>query len=433
MKTSNFTIKLAIFVLFIGVFTYFGFYIYRSLSGGLTIVRAYTETVSIGVEATGLLVREEQVITAATAGSTVELSPSEGEKVAAGGVVATLYASSAGLDTNQSIQLLEAELQQLQYALRSSASATDTAKVEEDLTASIAALHAGYSSGDLTDLEREALQLRTLVFKRDYTYGDAEAAQQLQALIASKSAELDGLRASLGSVSTTLRASRSGVFSGVVDGFESLITPAMLDELTPSRLASIQNQSPVTSSDAVGKLITSSTWYFVASVSEKEAASLKLDSRYTIQFSRDYSGQAEMRLDRVSDAENGRVLLVFSCRSGLSDITLLRRQTVDVVIRQITGICVPRSALRAITEMVTRTVKDEENDREYTVEEEVTTTGVYTVVDTLAEFNPVNVLYQGEDFFLVEPVDPDAAIRLRENDEIIPYTAGITAGRAVRN
>ena len=52
-----------------------------------------------------------------------------------------------------------------------------------------------------------------------------------------------------------------------------------------------------------------------------------------------------MELDRVS-LEGEQTLAIFSCRSHLADTTLLRAQTVDVVIHHLEGIRVPRKALR---------------------------------------------------------------------------------------
>lgn len=432
MKNSNLTTRAAMGVLLLGVLVYFGFYILNSFSIGLTTVLAYEDTVNVGIGATGLVVRQERVLTAPSSSSTVDLIPSEGEKVAGGQAVATLYASSAGLETKSSISTLEAEIEQLEYALRSSASPTDSSRVEGDLLAAIAHLHASAASGDLTGLEGDALQLRTLLFKRDYTFGDVGAAQELQSLIADKTDRLTALRASLGSAATVVRAPQSGVFSGLADGFESLIGPDMLDQISPSQLSRLLAQDPAPPGDAIGKLITSSTWWFAAIVSEEEAASLQEGSSYDILFSHDYSGQVPMTLERISDGEEGSTVLIFSCRTDLSQITLLRRQQVDIVTRQIHGIRIPRSTLRALTQTVTRKVTDQATGEERTVEEEVTVTGVYTVPSRQAEFTPVDILYQADDFFLVAPSDPDAARRLREGDEIIVYTAGVVDGKVVR-
>lgn len=424
MKTSNLIIRIAMAALLLCVLIYFGFYIAKSLSGGLTTVLAYSDSVDVGIDAVGVVVRQEQVLTANLGSATVDLSPSEGEKVAQGDVVATLYASASGLETKHSIRTLEAEIEQLEYALRSSASGGDAAMVESELVSAIAAFHANSASGDLTGLENHALKLRTLIFKRDYTYGDAVATQELQNLINSKSEQLSALRTSLGAASTVIRAPCSGVFSAQTDGLEEQLTPDILERVTAGQLSALRTRSASPPAGAVGKLITSSTWYYAALIPEEDAAQLRADRRYPIQFSHDYSGQITMRLERISDPEDGRCALVFSCRTALSDVTLLRQQTADIVTRQLTGIRIPRTALRALTQ----TAKDPQTGEET----EVIVTGVYTVPSRQAEFTPVNVLYQGEDFFLVEPADPDAAGRLREGDEVILYTAGVSDGSVVR-
>ena len=66
MKTSNLLNKIVMAVLFAGVLIYLGIYLVQSLRGGVVTVLAYADTVNVGVEATGLLVREESVVTAAT-------------------------------------------------------------------------------------------------------------------------------------------------------------------------------------------------------------------------------------------------------------------------------------------------------------------------------------------------------------------------------
>lgn len=427
MKTSNLATRITMAVLLLGVLAYFGIYIYRSCTGGLTTVPAYEDSVDMGIRAAGLVVRQEQVLTASGA-ATVDISPGEGEKVSGGGVVATLYATTAGLETKKAIQTLEAELEQLQYAKSPSIGVSDSAKTERELLSAMAGLRASAAAGDLTGLEADALRLRALVFRRASYNGSP---QELDGLIAQKSEQLNALRASLGTVSTVVRAPVSGVFSAVADGYEGLLYPELLDKLTAAQLAGLENRDVEPPIDAVGKLITSSTWYFAASAPTEEVKSLLEGGQYTVSFTRDYAGKVPMTLERKGDDEGGRTLLVFSCRTGLAGTTLLRRQTAEIVTQQITGIHIPRSALRALKQTVKRTVTDE-NGKKETIEEEATVTGVYTVVSRQAEFTPVTVLYQGEDYFLVAPADPEAAGRLRAGDEILVYTAGITDGKVVR-
>lgn len=433
MRQPSLIMKIVTAVLLVGVLVYFGIYLARSYQGGVSTVLAYEDTVNLGLEATGVLVREETVLSSSVAANRlVDLVPAEGEKVSAGGVVATLYSSSSGLETKQQITALEAEIEQLEYVLNSSGSAGDAAKLDAEVLDAIAQLRSTAATGDLSDLENDTLALRTLVFKRDYTYGDTNAADAVAALIQAKTTELLRLRAALGTTSTTLYAPQAGTFSSLVDGFEEVLNPSILDWVTPSQLTTLQNRQTAADAADMGKLITSATWYFAASVPEEDAEELREGKDYSILFSRDWSGEAEMTLERVSESEQGLVVLVFSCRSHLSDITLLRRQTVEVVTSTLTGIRVPRQALRAITETVTNGTTGKE--------EELTTLGVYVVVGAKAEFKPVSVLWEDEDAYLVEPLtDPNTssndradAERLQPGDEIILSTAGIYDGKVVR-
>jgi len=354
--------------------------------------------------------------------------PAEGEKVSAGGAVATLYSSASGLDAKHKIHQLESEIEQLEYVLNSGGSPADTARLDAQVLDTVASIRASAAAGDLSELENKALSLRTQVFKRDFTYGDFTA-EDITELIYSKSAQLKSLRTNLGSVSTTIYAPRSGVFSAAADGLEETLDPDVLDWVSPSQLRDLQDQKEVLDSATVGKLITSSTWYFAAILPEEDAKGLEVGKTYPVHFSHDWTGSADMKLERISDAENGEVLLVLSCRTHLSEVTQLRAQTVEVVTSTLEGLSIPRQALRVIS----RTETDPETGKT----KEVQDLGVYVLVGAAAEFKKVNLLWQNDDIFLVEPVldshgDRAEATRLQEGDEIIVASAGLFDGKVVR-
>lgn len=422
MKQSTLTTKLMMSVLVVGILVYLAVYIVRGWQDEVVTTPAYSATIHVGASATGIVVREETVISGS--GSYVDLIPGEGEKVAAGRPVAILYSDASGLDTRQAIKTLSSEIDQLAYALSSGTDGTDTSKLDASVLQSIINLRALSASGDLSTLEDSALNLRTMVFKRDYTYGDSGAASGIAALLEAKREELASLQSSLSRVSTTISAPVSGVFSGVADGYEQLITPEAVLAMSPAQLTELIRRDVAAPSGTVGKLITSSAWYFAAVLPEEEAKGLLEGQEYTISFSHDWFGDVEMTLEHISDKENGQVALLFSTRTQLADTTLLRVQTVDIVTKQLEGIRVPRRSLRVITETVTDEETGETSEIQYA--------GVFTIVGTQAELQKVNVLYTDENFYLVEPVDPDAARRLRPGDEIILDSSDIYNGKVVR-
>lgn len=419
MKESTLATKIMIAILCLGVAVYMAIYFARGWKQDLATTYAYTYSLDVGREAQGILVRTETPL--AGGSGYLDQILAEGAKAAAGDPVALLYADPSALTTRQSIRTLEAEIEQLQYALSTGTQNTDAARLDAQVISSIVALRSLAAGGDLTGLDDCALSLRSMVFKRDYAYGDTGAADQLSRLIADKQTQLSELNRSLNQVSTTVYAPVSGVYSAGADGWEAVVTPAMLDSLTADGLDALLRQQHSPAPGCVGKLITDSTWYYAALL-EGTDTGLQSGRRYTISFSGDYFGQVAMTLERVS-LEGERTLAIFSSRSHLSDTTLLRVQTVDVVTQTLEGIRVPRQALR---------VETAEETGEDGAVRQVNRYGVFTVVGAQAEWHEVEVLHTDDSYYLVRPADLEDAKRLRPGDEVIFNSAGIYHGKVVR-
>lgn len=424
MRESTLATKVMIAILCLGVAVYLAVYFVRGWEEPLVTTRAYAYTQDVGMEASGILVRDETILPDA-GGSYVDHILGEGEKASAGQAAALLYTDSAVLTTRQSIRTLTAEIEQLQYALDDRTQTGDASRLDSQVLASITALRSLTAQGDLTTLEDCALNLRTMVFKRDFAYGDGSAAGQLSQLIQSKQEQLAQLNASLNQVAQVVYAPAAGVFSGTVDGWEGLITPDKLDELTAQSLSALLSQTPAPVPGPVGKLITGSTWYFAALLPGTDTG-LQSGKTYSLTFSGDYYGQIPMELERVS-LEGDQTLAIFSCRTHLSDTTLLRVQTVDVVIHHLEGIRIPRKALRV------ETVEEppESGDPEGAARQ-VNRYKVYIVERSQSWGREVDILYTDENFYLVRPVDPSAAKRLRAGDEVILNSSDIYDGKVVR-
>lgn len=91
-----------------------------------------------------------------------------------------------------------------------------------------------------------------------------------------------------------------------------------------------------------------------------------------------------MKVERVGETpENSRVTVVLSSDRYLSETTLLRKQTVELVFDSQTGIRVPTQAVR----VEERTVTDPETEEE----KQELVTGVYVLVGQQAEFKPVTI------------------------------------------
>lgn len=427
MKQGTLLNRIVMLLLLAAIALYFGVYAWRSWTDPLSTALSYLYTVDDTVEVTGFLAREEMPIPSQS--GIVDLLPAEGEKVARGQAVAVLYQSTSALDRRQELRALELEREQLQHSLSQEDAGRDAAQLNQAVIQSIVRLRAAVAQDDLAGLENDSLNLKSLVYRRDYTYGQAGGGASLEEAIARVDGQIAALAQQSGQDTLQVRAEQAGVFSGLVDGYEDLLAPGLLEGYTPSDLDRLSSRRVQTEEGAyIGKLITSSRWYFICPMSQADAGRLYEGGAVTVRFSRDWAGEVDMQVMRIGPPEGDRVAVVLSTDRFLSDTTLLRQQTVELVFDSVSGIRVPNAAIR----VVARTVADSETGQE----RQVQVTGVYVLVGSQAEFKAVEVLAQLDDFCLVQPVAPTTAREQREllraGDEIIVTAGDLFDGKVVR-
>lgn len=409
------------------VLAYFGVQIFRYVNDPLVTTPAYAYEVEDTVELSGYVVRQEQVLEGGS-GGLVRLRRSEGERVSTGGAVATVYADQASLDRQNEIDALNDRIEQLEYAQTSMLDAEAALKLDSQIALSLLDYRAAIAAGRLDTAETQGRELRSLVLKRDYTYSDAE---DLSGQLNELKAQLSALRSQSANSVKTLRSPRSGLFSAVVDGYETVLTPGALSALTPAALNAL---TPTEVTDGSGKLILGDSWYYVGTISASEAERLRdrvshmsgSDSLY-LRFARGVDRELQVTLESVSEEENGRCVAVFKGSTYLQELTLLRRQSAEIVLDDTEGIRVPRAALRVDVQTVTET--DEAAGTE--TEKEVNVTGVYCIIGAKAQFKPVEVLFTGDEYAVVRPTGQAEKRKLRSGDTVIVTARDLYDGKVI--
>ncbi len=422
MKQGTLITKIIMFILLAGVVIYLAIYAVQSLADPFTTAMAYQDVINNSVEITGMVVREEQALS--DGADIMDVLPEEGERVASGETVAYLYQNSEALDRTQKLQALEQEREQLQRALNTGSSLGDAAKLEQQIISSILELRSSTASGDLSSLESNALSLRTLVLQREFAYSaSGGSAAALNESLAALDLEIAQLETQASYDTTPISTPRSGLFSRLSDGLETTLTPASIETMTAKELLDISERSNSGKSSSVGKIITGDRWYFVAVVDPSLTNKLFPGNTITVSFSRDYTGEIDMLIERVGDEEPDGCVLVLSATHNLSDITLLRTQTVDLVFDRYVGIRVPKQALRMETRTTTNSDSGTETSEQFLV--------VYTVTGLQAEYKPVDILREGSDYYLVTPSKNAGDRILRPGDEIIVVAPDLYDGKVV--
>lgn len=415
MKNSSLGTKLLMAVVTLALLAYFGMQGYRYFADPFTTTMAYNYLVEDSLSVTGYVVRSEEVLPDSGDGL-LRLTRAEGERVSTGGAVGVVYADQASLDRQEEMDSLNAQLEQLRFAQDAAVGAEVSLKLDSQIMDSLLSLRSDLTAGRLSAAEEQVSALRSLVMKRDYTYTETE---DLSGRIRELETQVKTLESQSAGTVKRITAPDTGIYSAVVDGYESLLTPETLHTLTPSALNSLQADSGLTS--RVGKLIRGDDWYYAVSLTTAEAEALQASGGVTLRFTKDVERDLEVTLESLGPAENGRVVAVLRGDTYLSRLTLLRRQSAELILKSYTGVRVPRAAIRA-----EKAVLDEEGNRVKT-----DAVGVYCMVGMRATFKPVEILYQGEDFAVVAGTGTTEKTRLRAGDEVIVTANDLYDGKVV--
>lgn len=407
MKQGKSFTTFVIIALAVVLAVYLGFYALRAFQDPYGTTLVYLYTVNDSVEADGLIVRREQVLPAQS--GIVEITRAEGERVGVGQEVALVYQNSQAQSNQEQLDALELEIDLLEYAISQSGGVDSAARLDEDILQALVDLRAACALGDYTDLEGQVLEIKSDVLKRGYTYGDGLTSADLSAQLQDLRNQRSALQQQSAFTTGRVTAPQSGTFSNLVDGYESLLTPESVFQLTPSSLAELIDNPPAADS-ALGKLITSSRWYFAASLPGEAADRLSQGGVATLRFTGEFSRDVAVTVEQIGPAEGGQTLVVFSSDRYLSQITLLRHQTAELIFESWSGLRIPTAALRLLQE--------EQTDEETGQVTQTTRLGVYALVAGRVTFKEVEVLTEGEDYYVVRPVGTGRDA-LRAGEEII--------------
>lgn len=420
MKKNNaLGTKLLMLAVTLALAAYFGVQGYLYFTDPLSTTLAYNYQVEESVSLSGYVARTEQVLEDDASGL-LRLQRSEGERVSRGGTVAAVYADQASLDRQAEIDALTTRIEQLEYAQEAALGSEVSLKLDAQIMQSILDYRSSLAEDRLVKAEEHGGKLRNLVLKRDYTYSETE---DLSGQITELRTQLKEVWARAAGSVRYITAPAAGLYSAVVDGYETVLTPESLEDMTPSRLTAVRADSGVRSS--VGKLILGDTWYYAAVMSAGEAEELRENGgSLTLRFTKSVERDLPVELAFVGPEENGRAVAVFRGETYLSLLTLLRQQSAQVIFHTVEGIRVPKEALR----IVTSTAENEDG-----IPETTQTTGVYCVVGMEARFKPVEVVYTGDNFVLVRSAAPADRenLRLRPGDEVIISANGLYDGKVL--
>ncbi|MDR2421661.1 MAG: hypothetical protein LBD49_06140 [Oscillospiraceae bacterium] len=394
MRRGDLFIKLVSAALFIAVVSHIGLYAYSALKNPFRTVSAESGEYSSSARAQGYVVRSERVVQ----GGAGEMTPavSEGEKVAAGALIANGYSGAQALAQADEARALRLRIAQLEENRNlPAASGASSPAFDAAFALSLAVQRRGFG-----ELEQLCLRVGSVVFT---LAGDPETSLvELRDRLAALEASQTGV--------SRVYAPVSGVFSSAVDGFERVAPDALELVLTPGALSDMFAYAAPQSDGVAGKLITGITWYYAATIEESAAADLEAGREADVGFTGARRMTFRMRVDAVYPPEGGGCVVVFSCRSGMDKIASLRYSEADVALDSVTGLRVPKQALHL-----------GDDGRTY----------VYVYSGGRAHLEYAEILGESDDVYIVRDNAREGG-SLRRGAEIIVKGNGLYDGKVIR-
>lgn len=323
---------------------------------------------------TGYFIRSEQVMDIAE-GDTVEYNYSDGDKVAKGASLITEYGNEEALTISRELNNIQDNISQLETLRSVSSTITNSSLLNQKIITQMSAISEEAEGANLGQMASLTSELRQLSLKS----GSLQSSDDVESEISSLQAQAASLEAKLDGKTSDITSEYAGYFCESIDGYETVLTPDVIEDLTLSSLDKLVNNKK-SASVGKGKVISDYVWYFAAKVSDEEAAHLEQGNTVKLRFSQvSQDIQASVTAIR-DDTDNGDTLVIFQSQDMNEDLISMRKQVATVVVASYSGLKVPKSAVRM------------EDDQ----------MGVYVMSNSVAHYKTIEKLFEGDDFYIVK-------------------------------
>ena len=342
----------------------------------------------------GVYVRSEAVQRFSGSGA-VRYCVSDGAKLGVGSVIAEIYADESQIDLRKRIAAKQDELKLLSKVenpgTSENAQAVSLASLIGEQYRSLIRLREQGDFTALADCKREMTVLMSTYEK--ITRNDIDFTGRISTL----RDEIAILESQQTEPLQVIRSPKSAYFVSYADGYEDKLRAESVAQLTPETLSEVsdagtegKNQDP----QVIGKLIDGYAWYICGvfdntklRLSEGDTASVRIAS-----LGRNLTVSVE---SLVSAGDITATQAVLRCEQMSKEVVQHRTERVEIVRKTVSGIKVPRTAIRF--KDVEETVTDEAGNSRT---ETVNAMGVYVLIGETAEFRRIDKVYEDDAYYL---------------------------------
>ena len=386
---------------------YIGYQAYRSIFSEIETELAVTHSVYETIDVQGLAFRYESIVSTTGSGYTY-YSVDNGTRVAKYSVIASVYDDAESGRIEQEMNKIDTQINAFNTILADTSSGRLTLDgVNTQISDAIYDLVQNTETGMFESVEDAQFSLLSLLSKKQLVTGQVvDLSKKIQELKDEKAK----LKADYKAASAVIKAPVAGYFADRTDGFESILNPEFLSEITVQQLENHFKSEPQIITNSGGKIVSGYEWYMACVVPDSYYNVLSVGKSLSLQLSFVLDEAVPVTVYSCNKDNNGKMAVVFRCDYMSAELSTIRQEPVQIQLVKHTGLKVPKRAI----------IIDENQQA-----------GVYVRSGNIVSFRKINQLFsEPADYVICEEVSENGYLKMY--DDIIVGGRDLYDGKIVR-
>lgn len=346
-----------------------------------TSVIAELDTMEKSYKLSGIIIRSENQITAATKdGGILDVAVSENEMVRKGKLVATYFDSNIDDETKSELSRINQKISELSNATDDTiAEEMSKKEIDEEIERKIEEISFASSDRNMAVVSSLKNEVNELVILKNNEEEDlTTVTERLEQLYLEKSS----IEKRYSGAKYEIVAPEHGVFSTRIDGYEDIITPSIAFSITYSDYEDAKNKN-ITADDirkkgVICKIVDNSIWYVSLVCTKEDAKSFSVGEKVSLRFEGE-GGEAKGTVEYISKEHSGKYMVTVSSSSYANYPMMNRFASLTVVKESHRGLKIPLDAIR---------VKDGKS-------------GVYVKTENTLRYKEIEILCKDDKYAIV--------------------------------
>ncbi|MCL1858985.1 MAG: hypothetical protein FWF92_07090 [Oscillospiraceae bacterium] len=305
------------------------------------------------VEIYGYIFRNEEIIYS-IGGNSVNYLVDNGVKVGKNQLVALSQQNSADFSMKDQITALTEKLDILNKSnINLEFVTTNIEKINRDSHSMYLNMLQSIENGRFKDAGKSRTEFLILLNKKQLITGEISGSR-FENIINSaeeKKSLLESQMSVSGIGASEVYSNKSGIFYARVDGYENSFTADIVKTLDFDKFDELIKKDPDSNilNNALGKVAYDFNWYLICKTQKNKTFDFTDGKKYDIIYPYSSNRTIESVLIRqIGGADSDEIILIFETAAIPFDFDFSRKQTIQIVFNEISGIKVPEEAIHII-------------------------------------------------------------------------------------